>query len=275
MDNELIFSGFIDKDKKEHASITIKNTSDRVIFFNDYSPEASYDSFSLKDSHEMLMVEWSLDNSSPEEFLRRLISNLKNQNVFWNVKKEGIQEIGVKDKDILDKVGNNGLFSVLAVNNEEMTVFQKDLSSGKSKIKTFFSNQKHSYIDLINYFLKEQEDEGFHVSITSKKIVKIKIKSISGSKIFQIKPSYVTIQTLFGAPTETIPGSFFVIEIPKKFYNFLTPFSHCIIYNHQQDPSFEVNKLQIHFLEFLEIEDFFLCSINVFFRDDTEDSLFF
>jgi len=272
MKHELIFSGFIDKNKEEHASIKIRNLSDKVIFFNDLTPQESYDSFSLKDKNEMLMVEWKLDEVLSEKFLKGLISNYSNRNIFWNLKRDKIQEIGVKDKNILEKMSHEGIFSLLAVENDEMILFQKDLSSGKSKIKTFFSNQNYSYIDLISYFLEDQKKAGFQVSIVSKKIIKIKTVNLFDHKEFLTSPIYITTQTLLDAPRQTISGIFFVIETPKiKDYNFLSPFSHLIVHNHHQEPSFKINNLNIYHIEFFEIEDFFLCSISTNFLNDEEN----
>jgi len=272
MDRELSFSGFIDKDKKEHNSIIIENLSNRLIFFNDLFPEMSYDPFTLKDQNEMLMAEWRIDNKLSDKFLKKLIYDRRNRNVFWNIKKDKIQEIGTKDKDILNKTPKNGIFSVLSVINDEMTLFQKDLSSEKSVIKTFFSNANYSYIDMINNFSKQQNKNGFQLSLINKKIINIKVRHIFNSMGFSIGPQYITTQTFPGAQRETISGDFFVIETPRiKLYDFLAPFSHCIVYNHHQEHSFKVNKMNINHINFLEIEDFFLCSLNAIFPSKEDD----
>jgi len=276
MNNKMTFSGFIDKNAKEHKAITIENKTNKPIFFNEYLPDLSYNSFSLKDTNELLVVEWEIHNNSYTEFLKNLISSNYYQNIVWNIKNENSQQIGVKDKDILDKIKiNKGIFSVLIVDSNEMILFEKNLSSGVEKIKTFFINQNYSYIDLINHFEKEQKKKGFSLSVVKKRIVKIKTENIFDSKTFLMKPQYITTQTMKGAARETISGSFFVIKLPKEnTYNILLPFSHVLAHNYYSEQNFNNNELRINSVHFLEAEDFYLCSVDAKIITGEEDPLF-
>ena len=156
-----------------------------------------------------------------------------------------------------------------------MTLLQKNLSSGEYKIKTFFSNVKFNYLDLINYFLKDQLKKGFSLSIKEKKIIKIKQDYIFNENSLTISPKYISKQTIIGAQIETIPANFFVINTQKlKKFNRLINFSDCIAYINDHQINFLNKELKIYRLCFLETEDFSLYALDAIFLDKEKDNLF-
>ncbi|HIG94635.1 MAG TPA: hypothetical protein HA283_03990 [Nanoarchaeota archaeon] len=274
MEDKMIFSGFIGKDRIEKKFIEIKNKLNKPVFFHYYIPDTSFNNLNLKDMNETLKVSWDLKNSSFQIFLKSFLSSYSTQNIFWNINKENIQKVGIKDLEILEKLNEEGTFSVFVAEQDALFLFQQNLSSKKSKIITYFFNYHHSYIDLINYFQKDQRSKGFEVVPNKKEIISMKLGRNFDLGQFKNNLEYYINQTLPDAPIETLHSNFCVIGAQKTSNKILDSFSPWIAYDNNYNSDFEFKTYRIYRTETLETEDFVLCVINIIFESEKRYDIF-